>query len=93
MPDQGSGAGKSPERPVLTITQVYDLADVIGQRYRALVLLAAFSSLRWGELAALRRVDIDMQARTVRVGRQLTEPRGGGFDFGPPKPSKRAASR
>ena len=82
---KGAGQEKSPERPVLTITQVYDLADVIGQRYRVLVLLAAFSSLRWGELAALRRVDIDMQARTVRVGRQLTEPRGGGFDFGPPK--------
>lgn len=82
---KGAGQEKSPERPVLSITQVYDLADLIGQRYRVLVLLAAFSSLRWGELAALRRADIDMQARTVRVCRQLTEPRGGGFDFGPPK--------
>ena len=26
-----------------------------------------------------------MQARTVRVVRQLSEPRGGGFAFGPPK--------
>jgi integrase len=37
------------------------------------------------ELAALRRCDIDMQARTVRVVRQLSEPRGGGFAFEPPK--------
>jgi len=29
-------------------------------RYRALVLLAAFGSLRWGEVTALRRCDIDL---------------------------------
>src|SRR6266581_3444411 len=61
------------------------LAEAIGQRYRALVLLAIFSSLRWGELGALRRCDIDLAARTVRVSRQLAEARGGGFAFGPPK--------
>ena len=49
------------------------------------MLLAVFGSLRWGELAALRRSDIDFQARTVRVSRQLREQRGGGFAFGPPK--------
>jgi integrase len=64
---------------------VYALADAIDQRYRALVLLAMFSSLRWGELGALRRCDIDLAARTVRVTRQLAEVRGGGFAFGPPK--------
>lgn len=82
---KGAGQEKSPERPVLTVTQVYDLADAIDQRYRTLVLLAVFSSLRWGELAALRRCDIDMQARAVRVARQLTTPYGGGFEFGLPK--------
>jgi integrase len=55
------------------------------KRYRALVLLAAFTSLRWGELAALRRSDIDIQARTVQVARQLHERHGGGFAFSPPK--------
>ena len=50
-----------------------------------LVLLAVFGSLRWGELAALRRSDVDIQAHIVRVVRQLSEPRGGGFAFGPPK--------
>ena len=61
------------------------LADAIGQRYRALGLLATFSSLRWGELGALRRCDVDLEAGTVRVVRQLAEVRGGGFTFGPPK--------
>jgi integrase len=82
---KGAGQEKSPERPTLTIAQAYALAEAIGQRYRALVLLAMFSSLRWGELGALRRCDIDLAAGTVRVSRQLAEARGGGFVFGPPK--------
>jgi integrase len=41
--------------------------------------------LRWGELAALRRRDVDAQARTINVTRQLSEQPGGGFAFGPPK--------
>jgi integrase len=82
---QPAGQEKSPERPVLTIAQVYALADLIDQRYRALVLLGTFGSLRWGELAALRRRDIDLKAFTIRVERQLTETIGGGSVFGPPK--------
>jgi integrase len=82
---KGAGQERSPERPVLTVPEVYALADTVDGRYRALVLLGVFGSLRWGELAALRRSDIDMQARTVRISRQLSEPRGGGFAFGPPK--------
>jgi integrase len=52
---------------------------------RALVLLGTFGSLRWGELAALRRKDLDLKAFTIRVERQLTETVGGGSVFGPPK--------
>jgi integrase len=81
---KGAGQEDSPERPTLTIAQVYALADAVGQRYRALVLMGTFTSLRWGELAALRRCDIDLEARTVRVVRQLAEVPGG-FAFGPPK--------
>jgi integrase len=63
---KGAGQEKSPERPTLTIPQVFALAEAIGQRYRALVLLAMFSSLRWGELAGLRRCDIDLDADRAR---------------------------
>jgi integrase len=82
---KGAGQEHSPERPVLRIAQVYAVANAVGQRYQALVLLAMFGSLRWGELAGLRRCDIDLDARTVRVTRQLTELRGGEHLFGPPK--------
>lgn len=82
---KGAAQEKSPERPVLTIAQVYALADAIDQRYRAFVLLGAFGSLRYGELAALRREDIDLTANTIRVERQLTEFPGGRWVFGPVK--------
>lgn len=49
------------------------------------VLLGTFASLRWGELAALRRSDIDLETCTIRVFRQLTEQPDGSYDFGPPK--------
>jgi integrase len=81
-----TGAGREdwPERPVLTVTQVYALADAVGLRYRALILLAAFTSLRWAELTAVGPDDIDLDARTVRVTRQLHY-HGPGHSFGPPK--------
>jgi integrase len=82
---KGASVEKSPERPVLTSSQVFALAELIDQRYSALVLLGTFGSLRWGELAALRRKDIDLAAGTVRVERQLTELPGGGYRYGPPK--------
>jgi integrase len=82
---KGGSIETSPERPVLSVAQVYALAEAVGSRYRALVLLACFGGLRWGELAALRRCDIDTEAATVRVARQLTEAPGHPMHFGPPK--------
>jgi integrase len=82
---KGASVEKSPERPVLTVQQVFDLAETIDPRYKALVLLAVFGSMRWGELAALRRCDVDPEAGTVHVVRQLTELSGGRFAPGPPK--------
>ena len=82
---KGADREDSPERPVLTVAQVYALADTVGPRYRAVVLLATFASLRWAELAALRKDDIDLKTCTVRVTRQLVYLPGGGHSFAPPK--------
>lgn len=87
---KGAGQERSPERPVLTVHEVYRLAEVIEPRYRALVLLATFASLRWGELAGLLRRDLDLEAGTVRVERQLMQITGKGLVFTEPKS---AASR
>ena len=82
---KGASVEKSPERPVLTIGEVYALADAIGPRYRALVLLACFCGLRWGELAGLQRADIDCDRKTVRIARQLCEVAGRQPFLAPPK--------
>jgi integrase len=82
---KGAGQEQSPERPVLTIRQVFVLADVIESRYRALVLLAVFGSLRWGELAALRRRHIDLRSGTLRVEVSVAELTDGSLVTGPPK--------
>jgi integrase len=55
------------------------------RRFQALVLLATFASLRWGEVTALRRSDLDLVACTVRVREQLVELDGGEMVLGPPK--------
>jgi integrase len=74
----------TPERPVATVEQVYRLAEAIPERFAALVLVAAFSGLRWGELAALRRSDVDLAEGIVRVPRKLAALRNR-MEFGPPK--------
>jgi integrase len=74
----------TPERPIATVAQVYALADAVPGRYRALILVAAFSGLRWGELVALRRCDVELDGGVVRVSRKLAALRRG-MAYGPPK--------
>lgn len=74
----------SPERPVGTIRMIA-LSELVAPRFRALVLLAAFTGLRWGELVAVRRCDLDLDAGTVRISRKFAELRDGRRVAGPPK--------
>ncbi len=55
------------------------------RRFYALVLLATFASLRWGEAVALRRSDLDLNAGTVRVRAAYVERSTGELLLGPPK--------
>jgi integrase len=138
---RGAGDEEAPERPVLTVGQVFALAELVGRRpvgnirktpeghhrlrfrrhgefrtspevygtraeaeqalwkmaddsradcnhdrrYLALVLLATFASLRWGEVTALRRSDLDLSAGTVRVRAAFVERSTGEILLGPPK--------
>jgi integrase len=81
----GAGQEKALERPVATVAQVYDLSEMVPVRFRALILMAAFTSLRYGELAALRRRDVDLGRATVTVRATLVERQDGSVTFGPPK--------
>ncbi len=83
---KGAGQEKSPERPVLPLGRVFVLADAFAdRRYRLLILLAVFCSLRWGELAALRRKHIDLSAGLARVEVSVVELTNGALVTGPPK--------
>jgi integrase len=88
---KGADAENPAERPILTARQVFALAEEMPAPFRAFVLLATFANLRWGEITALHRMDLDTDARTVRVRHQYTERRGVGLELGPPK--SRAGSR
>ena len=70
---------------MLTIRQVFDLADTVDVRYRLLILLAVFCSLRWGELAALRLRHIDLTRATVLIEASVVELIDGSRITGPPK--------
>jgi integrase len=82
---RSAGEEKPAERTVLTVDQVFALADAVHARFRCLILLAAFTSLRFGELAALRRTDLDLEAGEVRVSRSQAELRGGRILIKDPK--------
>jgi integrase len=139
---RGAGTEDAPERPTLTVPQVFELAERVGarpvgnirkldsgefrlryrvkggtmrrhpelfatrpdaeralwklaedgradvvqdDRLRALILLAAFASLRWGEVTALRRCDVDTVNGTVRVRAAYVERSNGEMILGPTK--------
>ncbi|WP_055490356.1 tyrosine-type recombinase/integrase [Streptomyces sp. TP-A0356] len=81
---KGADCYDVPERPVLTVAEVYAVADAITPRYRLLVLLAAFTGLRFGELASLRRRDVDTDNSVLMVQRSQAEMQTGAlFDKAP----------
>ena len=84
---RGADRENPPERPVASVAEVFDLADRIGPTYRAFILTAALASLRWGELVALRRRDIDLDEGLIFVRSAMVE-RGGSLEMSLPKNSR-----
>ena len=62
---------------LLNHDEVRSIVESINERYRALVLVAAYCGLRAGELRGLRRRNVDMIARTITVTAQLVDGPGG----------------
>ncbi|MGW7405692.1 tyrosine-type recombinase/integrase [Streptomyces sp. NPDC054833] len=82
---KGASTVHTPERPTATVQEVYELADAIQPRYRALVLLAGFLGLRWGELIGLHRRDVDLDHGAIRVRRAVAELNNGQREIKAPK--------
>lgn len=64
--------------------QVRALAAAVPERYRAMVVLAGFGGLRWGELCGLQRRHINLTDGSVRVEQQVVYANGA-MSIGPPK--------
>ena len=82
---EGAGIEGSPEREIATLPVVLAVADALPVRYRALALLATFAGLRWGELAGLRRENIDLEACEIRIVETTAEPDRGALLAETPK--------
>jgi integrase len=74
---KGAGNPDTPERQMISLAKVIEILGEVPERYRALVLLGTFTTLRWGELAGLRRCHLDLEAATVRVVETIAELDGG----------------
>lgn len=69
-------AAEGREMRFLDPAEVHQLADAVPARYRALILAAAYTGLRWGELAGLRARRVDLDRRKVTVVEALAEVNG-----------------
>jgi integrase len=82
---ESASVERAPEREVIPVAKVWELADAVEPRYRALVLMAAFTGLRRGELFGLTRRRVDLLHKTVTVSEQRQQLRDGTLVTGPPK--------
>ena len=82
---ENAGVERAAERPVATVAQVYAVADAIGPRYRAIILLAGFCGLRRGELLGLECRHLNLLHGTLRVEQQEQQLTDGTLIVCPPK--------
>jgi integrase len=81
---RGAGSARRARqiRPA-TLAELEAIAAAMPPRYRVMVLLAAWCALRFGELAELRRADIDVKGGVVRVRRGVVRTPDGRAVKGP----------
>lgn len=84
----GASTQKPRERRPATPAEVTQLAALMPRDMAAAVTLAAWSSLRHGELFALAREHVDLETGTVRVERALLHLPGQPVTFAAPKTTK-----
>jgi integrase len=84
----GAGVVHHRERTTASPAEVAQLAALMPAQYAAAVTLAAWSSLRYGELFALARRHVDLDAGTLHVERALVCVPGQPVVFGKTKTTK-----
>lgn len=61
-----------------SLDELAQIADAVPERHQLLVLLAAWCALRFGELAELRRKDVDTKAGVLHVRRGVVRSKSAG---------------
>ena len=75
---RGAGSAKRARQiREASLAELETITLAVPPRYRLMVLLAAWCAMRFGELAELRRADVDVRACVVRVRRGVVRGRGG----------------
>lgn len=69
VPKRKPAKGAPREDIVLTPDEIAQVTALMPERYRAMVQIAAWCGLRFGEVTALQRGDINLKNRTIRVQR------------------------
>ena len=78
-------ASPRSEALFLTADEVNVLADAIDEPFGVVVLFAAYTGLRFGEIAALRVKNLDLLRGRVLVEQSVSEVVGHGLIYGPTK--------
>ncbi|MCG7582775.1 site-specific integrase [Mycolicibacterium sp. OfavD-34-C] len=82
---RGAGTAERRVRPKpLNVAQLATLTASMPEKFQAMVLLASWTALRFGELVELRRRDIDIDNAVVMVRRAAVRVNGG-WTVGQPK--------
>lgn len=68
-----------------TVGEVSALLNAVEGPYRAMFALCAYAGLRIGEACAVQVGDLNLEAGTLHVARQVVRAEGGGSELGPPK--------
>jgi integrase len=78
-------ANRTTNMRLLDAHDVTSLALALPDRYGSLATTAAYTGLRWGELAGLRTTDLELGRRRLTVNSTLVEVSGQPLQLGPPK--------
>jgi len=84
---KGGGTHIADERPTLSIEEVEEIAAEVPDRYKALVLVLAWSAIRIGEACELRRSNVDFSNGSLRIVSNVYPVDGKGYVVETPKSS------
>ncbi|WP_221176355.1 tyrosine-type recombinase/integrase [Nocardioides marmorisolisilvae] len=74
---RGAGNAKRAKKvEPATLAELEQLVNAMPERYRLMVLLASWCAMRFGELAELRREDVDTKTGVIRIRRGVVRAAG-----------------